>query len=117
MASAEIAFNAILKYDVKTDGVNFAKLSTYLYLNIGNESMIEAGLGDEIPTRKFHKKSKSVSLNAKINRDSTCWRTNTEDMSDNKKRIMIALMLKIAILVMMESTCYTFGGKNLQTIK
>jgi len=73
--------------------------------------MIEAGRKDEIPTRKFHKKSKSVSVNAKISRDSNGWRTNVENVSDNKKRIMIALMLKIAILVMMESTCYTFGGK------
>ena len=35
----------------------------------------------------------------------------SELMKNLKMKIMVALMLKLAILVMMESTCYTFGGK------
>ena len=64
VASSQLAFNAIIKSDVKTQEVNFTILSIYLYLILGYSGMVENGLGDEVPTRRYHKKSKSVSLTA-----------------------------------------------------
>ena len=34
-----------------------------------------------------------------------------EDITDEMKRLMIALMMKIVVLVIMDSTCYSFGGE------
>ena len=46
----------------------------------------------------------------KKNRDKSNWVLNIEALSGRDKRYMVAAMLKIAIITMSRTTCYSFGG-------
>ena len=75
------------------------------------------GLGEFIPRRVKWKNSKAKSLSAQINRCMSNWHVNTDEMSWQEERMMIAMMVKIAVLALMDSTCYSFGGKLFKQMK
>ena len=111
VGGAQLVYEAIMESNVKFEGIDFEWLSVYLYLTMGENLLREYGLENVVPERiNLNKKSSAVSLSAQINRDMDGWRTFTHRLDDKMKRTMVALMMKVAVLVMMKSTCYTFGG-------
>ena len=50
------------------------------------------------------------SLNSKINRNPTSWEYHVENSTTSDRRNMLAAMMQVATLVLMKSSCYTFGG-------
>ena len=109
VASAELAQEAVIKSKVKFEGVHFGWLAVYLYLIIGTSGMLTAGLGDAIP-RRVENKSDPKSLASKTNKNIHSWICN-DVLTEDLKRKMIGMMIKISTLVLMETTVYTFGGK------
>ena len=109
VATAELAQDAVIKSKVKFEGVHFGWLAVYLYLIIGTSGMLTAGLGDAIP-RRIENKSDPKSLASKTNKNIYNWICN-DDLTEELKRKMIGMMIKISTLVLMETTIYTFGGK------
>ena len=109
VATAELAQEAVIKSKVKFDGVHFGWLAVYLYLIIGTSGMLTAGLGDAIP-RRVENKSDPKSLASKTNKNIHSWICN-DVLTEDLKRKMIGMMIKISTLVLMETTVYTFGGK------
>ena len=91
--------------------INYDILSVYLYLVIDSDGMRMNGLHRYIPERRTRKKSTAKSLAANINRDWNGWKFRTEGMCWQEKRIMLSIMIKVAILVVIDSTCYSIGGR------
>ena len=76
--------------------------------------MVESGLSDLIPQRKMNqngKISQAKSLSARANRSMDNWVFNLIDLDEDRKKKLVALIVKISIIVLMDSTCYTFGGE------
>ena len=78
---------------------------------LGEEGLRDSGLYEYIPKRTKWKDSKACSLAAQLNRDMNNWKVNIDNMSWEEKRLLIALVLKVAMLAIMDSTCYTFAGR------
>ena len=90
--------------------MDFKRMTVYIFLILGREGMVETGLEHLIPV-KINPKYRAQSLAATSIRDMENWKNIDPALLDNiTKRNLVALMVKIAILVMVESTCYSFGG-------
>ena len=50
------------------------------------------------------------SLNSKINKNQSNWEYRVENATKTDRRNMLAPMIQVATLVLMKSSCYTFGG-------
>ena len=111
IGTTEMVARVALESNVKFDNINYQYLLVYLYLVLGEEVFRENGLGELIPSRSNWKESKAKSLSSRINRNMENWRTNTDNISDQEKRILVLLLLKVFILAVMDSTCYSFAGR------
>ena len=116
VGTAELTYKAICESDIKYDGINYNLLAVYLFLILGYKGMIDHNLEDIIPSRTDNKYANVKSLSAQCNRKLSNWNCDTDnkldnmDNADNIKRRMVGAMLKICVLVLFDSTCYTFGG-------
>ena len=111
IGSAEMAAKSIRESEVKFNNIDYQKLATYLTLTLGKEGLTEAGLG-HVVTLKINKKCNARSLAAASNKKEENWvHLDQSKLDEETKRDMIALMVKIAVLVMIESTFYSFGGE------
>ena len=68
-------------------------------------------LGAYIPKRTVWKESNARSLSSQINRSLNNWSINTDGITWQEKRMLITLLVKVAILALMDSTVYSFGGR------
>ena len=109
IACAELVFEAVMDSKIEFQGNVYNWLSVYLLLTLVEDTLYEYGLREIVPERA-NKKSTASSLCAQSNRDMKSWRTFGNRLNAEMKRTMLALMMKTAVLVMMKSTCYTFGG-------
>ena len=110
-ATAELAAQAVRECGINFKGIDFKLLAIYLYLTIGEREMIKLNMTEVIPTRVNVQESPLTgSLLAKTNRSKSNWFVDERMLTDSMKVEMIAQMLKLATLVMMNSTCYSFGG-------
>ena len=112
--TAKIMFKAVMDTSVKFDNLDYDFMNIYIYLVLGRGEMIKHGLNC-VP-RKKDNKSKSRSLLAKCNRDLNSWVTTNGTYTDEEKKIMLALMVQISVLVMMSTCCYSFGGEIFQQV-
>ena len=82
---------------------------------LGQEEMTELGLSEILPVWVGPEMDvKSTSLKAKNNRNMDNWYVDLHILTDEFKREMFAQLMKISTLIMMISTCYTFGGNIYQ---
>ena len=122
IGTAEMIFQAVRESDVTFDNIDYKWLMIYLYVILGEEGLKEYNLDKFIPKRKAIRVrgkltvSKARSLAAKSNRSLENWIINLEDMSEEDGKQMVAVMMKINLLVLMDSTCYTFGGDIMKQI-
>ena len=70
--------------------------------------MRKIGLGHVVPTKL--EPDESNSLLVKKNRELYNWRIPLDELNDVDKRIALATMIKIAVIIMSKTTCYSFGG-------
>jgi len=117
IGTAEIAYDVICESDIQFEGIDYSMLIVYLFLILGRKGLLNLGLSEIIPSRK-NVKGNPTSLSAMTNRRMENWTFRTdifENMDtctkESMKRRMVAAFIKINILVLFESTCYTFGGK------
>ena len=98
VGTTELVAKAVLESKVEFRNIDLKFLLVYLYLILGEEELKINGLGDFIPKRVKWKDSRARSLSAQINRCMNNWQVNTEEISWQEERMMIALMVKIAVL-------------------
>ena len=111
VATGEIAAQAIRDSTICFKGMDYKSLAIYLFLNLGPDVMLDIGLGEIIPMRIGDSENvTSRSLLSRSNKIWENWYVDVAMLTDDMKREMIAQMIKLAILVMMTSTCYSFGG-------
>ena len=115
VSTAEITYEAVLKSNIEVEGIDFARLSVYLLLTHGEKNIRDTGL-ECIITKRLDK-SKARSLSATLNRNLNNWEFNTEKMVEMDpdelyiiRRKMIAAMVRVLVLVLFNTTCYSFGG-------
>ena len=108
-STAELAFQAVKESNIGFKGFNFKRLAVYLFLTLGSDEMKHLGISEAIP-RRIRTNTKAESLKADVNKKLDNWEVNLDGLSDGCKKIMIAAMMKVATIVMMMTTCYTFGG-------
>ena len=78
---------------------------------LGEDILLENGLGAYIPKRSKWVDSKARSLSCQINRNMDNWIVQIDNVSWEEERLLVALMMKCAILALLDSTCYSFGGQ------
>ena len=110
IVTAAAMYEAVLLSDVKFSGFDFERLAVFLYLTMGEAQLIKCGLEVCIPKRRFLNAS-ARSLSAKGNRDMAEWIVHSHKFTDSHKKEMIARMIQLETLVLMSSSCYSFGGK------
>ena len=110
VGTTELVAQAVIESKIKFKNIDLKFLLIYLYLVLGEDVLIENGLKEYIPTRSKWKDTKARSLASQINRCMANWHVNTDDITWQEERMLVALMLKVAILALMDSTCYSFGG-------
>ena len=106
--TAYITAKAVQESGLTFSGIDYETMSVYLALTIGIEGMRDWGVGHCYPTKKID--SSSESLSSKSNRDCSSWEYHTYDLNATDRRNMLAAMIHVATLVLMKSSCYTFGG-------
>ena len=111
LGTTEMIARVVMESNIKFENLNYQYMLVYLYLVLGEEVFRENGISGLVPSRSKWKDSKAKSLSSKINRDMRNWRTKCEDISDQDKKLLVALLLKVSILAIMDSTCYSFGGR------
>ena len=107
--AGEIIYRATTKCDIDFLGIDFGMLSIYLFLVLGVSVMTKCGLAGVIPTRK--NKSNARSLLANINKDPNEWSTRSKGFTQSMKREMMGRLLQVLTVVLMSSSCYSFGGR------
>ena len=107
-ATSELAFRAVLESDVQYTGIDYRYLMVYLKLVLGDTEMRRIGLSHALPAKLDP--DESDSLLTKKNRDLSNWRIPIDALSEKDKRLAIATMIKISVIVMSKTTCYSFGG-------
>ena len=109
--TAELVAKTVIESRVEFKHINLKYLLVYLKLVLGDEILKENGLGDYIPQRTNWKESKAKSLSCQINKNMDNWSISTEALMWEEERMLVALMIKCAVLALMDSTCYSFGGQ------
>ena len=99
---------AVKDSETSITGVDYEMLSVYLFLTLGEGGMRKCGLDKCIPKR-IHE-SNSESLSSKINRDCASWEYFV-DIDKETKDKLVATMVHVAMVVVMKTSCYSFGGK------
>ena len=100
---------------VKFENLDYGMMSIYLFLVLGREGMSKHDM-QFIPQKKEKSDSSSRSLLSKVNRVKNNWLTNEGKFTAEEKRIMLALTTQIGSLVLMATSCYSFGGKIYQQL-
>ena len=111
VATTEMIAKTIIESSLEFENIDTKYLLVYLKLVLGDEILKANGLGHFIPKRTEWRDSKARSLSSKINREMKNWSVDITDISWEEERLMVALMMKCAILALMDSTCYSFGGQ------
>ena len=110
MGTAEMAAQAVKKTKVSFKGFDFKFLIVYLFLILGATGLKSLGLNGFIPVKK-ERNCNSRSLIGKKNRSMDNWEVDSDQLSEKNKTDMIAAMIKLSTIVLMKTTCYSFGGQ------
>ena len=111
IGTTEMIAQVVTESSLEFKNIHLKFLLVYLFLVLGENELRENGLADYIPKRTKWRDSRAMSLSSKINRDLNNWSVNTEKISWSEERMLVALLIKVAILALMDSTVYSFGGK------
>ena len=111
VGTVEMIAEVIVKSKVVFKNIDLNRLLVYLTLVLGEDTLKDYGLGPLIPKRSKWVESKAKSLSCKINKELNNWIVNTENISWEEERMLVALAMKCAMLALMNSTCYSFGGQ------
>ena len=107
--TAAITANAVGESKVEMEEIAYDELSVYLGLTIGKEGMRRWGVGHCFPRKTTN--DDHMSLNSKINRNMMNWECLRGQYSREDKRNLLAAMIHVATLLLMQTSCYSFGGK------
>ena len=94
---------------VKMKDIGYDFVSIYLVLTVGSVIMRKFGLTECVPFKKDGK-CKARSLSSKKNRNINNWTTRSGAYSEEEKKTLVALMIQVAVLLMMSTSCYSFAG-------
>ena len=95
-------------WTIQYEGINYEFLIVYLRLVLGVDELKKLGLEHAIPDMLDPYDSSSLITNK--NRNMKNWVIRNDLLSARDKRWMIAAMIKFAVLILGQSTCYSFGG-------
>ena len=105
-----MVYDAAIQTDIEFCGFDYKMLAVFLYLIMGHTQMLKCGLKDCIPQRRGpHNNVRSLA--AACNRDMSEWVVRDYKFTPEIKKRMIARMLQIETITLMNSSCYSFGGK------
>ena len=107
-ATSELAFEAVINSQIEFSGIDYELLVIYLKLVLGDIELRRLGLGHLIPHKK--QPDDSNSLLTKKNREKQNWDFHLNKPNERDKKYMVAAMVKIAVIVMSKTSCYSFGG-------
>ena len=113
--TAAITANAVRDSNVYFQDISYDELTVYLALTIGKEGMNKWGVGHCYPKKLTD--DDQLSLNSKINRNMMNWECLKEQYSEDDKKNLLAAMIQVATLVLMQTSCYAFGGKIFLQLK
>ena len=112
---AEIIFNAIMETKVGFEGVNHQEGARYIVLNCTEQECRLGPLGRVSPRRRFKKETRpgvtgAGPLGAEVG-DQEQWKFPRVTLTEREKRLIIATVMRIAVLTLFQTHTYSFGGK------
>ena len=112
---AEIVFRAVMETDVKIEGVSYQEGVRYIALNSTAKDCRTGELRRVLPWRRHVNGTRpgitgEGPMGAEVG-DQEQWVFPKVELTDREKRLIIATVMKIAVLVLFKSHVYTFGGK------
>ena len=110
--TARIMYQEMLETRVEFNNLDFKFMNVYLFLVLGREELKRHGL-KKMPVR-LNSESEGKSLLSKANRNMNNWSDDDMVFSLEERKIMLALTVQINTLLLMSTSCYTFGGKIYQ---
>ena len=112
---AEIIFKAIMETKVQFEGVNYQEGARYIVLNCTEQECRLGPLGRVLPVRRYVKGTRpgitgSGPMGAEIG-DQEQWKFPRVSLTDMEKKLIIATVMRIAVLTLFRTHTYSFGGK------
>ena len=112
---AEIIFNAIMETKVGFDGVNYQEGARYIVLNCSEHECRSGPLGRVLPSRRFVNGARpgvtgAGPMGSEMG-DQEQWKFPRVTLSKREKRLMVATVMRIAVLTLFRTHTYTFGGR------
>ena len=112
---AEIIYKAVMESKVMFDGVDYQEGARYIALNSTEQECRTGPLGRILPRRRFVNGSRpgvtgAGPLGPEVG-DQEQWVFPRKKLSALEKRMVVAMTLKMAVLMLFRSHVYSFGGK------
>ena len=107
---ANICYNAILRSKINFNNIDYRKASIYVAMNISGEETTVHPLGRVLPRRK-HKTSSRSWVTGKMKNAENSWNIPEVEWTDLEKRLMMAEMTRMGVIVMMNSHIFRWDGK------
>ena len=112
---AEIVFNAIMDTDVKFDGIDYLEGVRYIALNSTAQECKKSELRRVLPVRRHVNGTRpGVTGDGPMGAergDQEQWNFPRVELTEREKRLIVATVVKIAVLVLFRTHLYTFGGR------
>ena len=107
--TAVITAHAVKESNIFFQDISYDELSVYLALTIGKEGMAKWGVGHCFPRKLTD--DNQMSLNSKVNRNLINWECMRDVYSKEDKKNLLSAMVHVATLLLMQTSCYSFGGR------
>ena len=110
MEVANICYEAVLKTSIKFSNVDFKKGSIYVAMNMTDEERTIHPLGRVLPRRKSKTGSRPWVTGLLKNAEKS-WIVPDKEWSELEKKILVAEMVRIGVIVMMNTHLFRWDGR------
>ena len=110
MEVANICYEAVLKTSIKFSNVDFKKGSIYVAMNMNDEERTIHPLGRVLPRRKSKTGSRPWVTGLLKNAEKS-WIVPDKEWSELEKKILVAEMVRIGVIVMMNTHLFRWDGR------
>ena len=107
---ANICYHAILRSSIKFNNINYQKASIYVAMNLTREEAAIHPLGRVLPKRK-HQRSSRPWVTGSMKEAEAKWVTPDIEWTEMEKRLMVAEMTRVGVIVMMNTHLFRWNGK------
>ena len=107
---ANICYDAVIKSKIKFTNINYRKALLYLAINMNKTDQRTSSLWRVLPRRTSKGGVRPGVTSSPENEDH--WYFPPGEMTSSEKRMVVAMVIKVGILLMMDTHVYSWKGKS-----